>query len=117
MPQGQVIGRVSVRVLPDTSDFRRKAQKDLDRIEKQLKVEIPAKPVMTGFMSELLSEIRKINQQNRTMDSRKVRIYTKLALTNIPQELRKAIRRYEDVAKSEKRSEEHTSELQSRENL
>src|SRR5690606_39441211 len=39
--------------------------------------------------------------QNRTMDSRKVRIYTKLALTNIPQELRKAIRRYEDVAKSE----------------
>src|SRR5690606_17151924 len=102
MPQGQVIGRVSVRVLPAPSDVRRKPQKDLDRIEKQLKVEIPAKPVMTGFMSELLSEIRKINQQNRTMDSRKVRIYTKLALTNIPQELRKAIRRYEDVAKSEK---------------
>ena len=27
MPAGQVIGRVSVKVLPDTDDFRRKAEK------------------------------------------------------------------------------------------
>ncbi|MGM9381117.1 phage tail protein [Streptomyces antibioticus] len=102
MPAGQVIGRVSVRVLPDTSEFRRKAQKDLDRIEKQLEVRVELKPVMGNFVSDMLKEIRKLNQQNRSMDSRKVRIYTKIALSNIPEELRKAIRRYEDVAKSEK---------------
>lgn len=102
MPQGQVIGRVSVRVLPDTSDFRKKAQDDLDRIEKRLAVEIPAKPVMTGFLSELLKEIREINRQNRSQDSRKIRLHTKLSLSNVGEELRKAIRRYEDAARSEK---------------
>ncbi|MFG2923880.1 hypothetical protein ACGFYA_20520 [Streptomyces sp. NPDC048305] len=102
MPQGQVIGRVSVRVLPDTDDFRRQAQKQLDKIEKQLEVKVEVKPVMGNFVSEMLKEVRKINQQNRSMNSRKVRLYTTLALSNIPQELRKAIRRYEDVAKSEK---------------
>lgn len=102
MPAGQVIGRVSVRVLPDTSEFRRKAQKDLDRIEGQLKVKVELVPVMGNFVSEMLKEIRELNRQNRSTDSRKVRIYTKIALSNIPEELRKAIRRYEDVAKSEK---------------
>ncbi|MEU0344243.1 hypothetical protein ABZ092_36215 [Streptomyces bobili] len=102
MPQGQVIGRVSVRVLPDTDDFRRQAQKQLDKIEKQLEVKVEVKPVMGNFVSEMLKEVRKINQQNRSMNSRKVRLYTTLALSNIPEELRKAVRRYEDVAKSEK---------------
>ncbi|MEV5330863.1 phage tail protein [Streptomyces werraensis] len=102
MPAGQVIGRVSVRVLPDTSEFRRRAQKDLDRIEKQLKVNVELVPVMGNFVSEMLKEIRKLNQQNRQMNSRKVRLYTTLALSNIPNELRKAVRRYEDIAKSEK---------------
>ncbi|QAY15841.1 tape measure protein [Streptomyces phage TinaBelcher] len=89
-------------MLPDTSEFRRKAQKDLDRIEKQLEAKVELKPVMGNFVSDMLKEIRKINQQNRSMDSRKVRIYTTIARSNIPEELRKAIRRYEDVAKSEK---------------
>jgi phage-related protein len=103
MPQGQVIGRVSVRVLPDTSSFKRTAQRELDKIERQLNdIEVSLKPVMTGFVSEMLTEIRKINQQNRQMNSRKVRLYTTLSLTNIPEEVRKAVRRYEDVATSEK---------------
>lgn len=102
MPQGQVIGRVSVRVLPDTSEFRSKAQRQLSKIEKQLTVNVEVKPVMGNFVGEMLKEIRNLNQQNRRMDSRKVRIYTKMALSNIAEELRKAVRRYEDIAKSEK---------------
>lgn len=35
-PGGQVIGRVSIKVLPDTSDFRRRLKNALDRIEKQV---------------------------------------------------------------------------------
>lgn len=35
-PGGRVIGRVSVKVLPDTSEFRRKAKNQIDRIEKNL---------------------------------------------------------------------------------
>ncbi|MEU7905892.1 hypothetical protein [Actinoplanes sp. NPDC049118] len=33
---GTIIGRIAVKVMPDTSDFRAAAQRDLDRIEKQL---------------------------------------------------------------------------------
>ncbi|MBQ0949248.1 MULTISPECIES: hypothetical protein [unclassified Streptomyces] len=102
MPQGQIIGRVSVRVLPDTSEFRGKAQRQLSKIEKQLKVNVEVNPVMGNFVSEMMKQVRKLNQQNRSMDTRKVRLYTKLALTNIPEELRKAVRRYEDRATSEK---------------
>jgi len=32
MPTGRVIGRVSVKVLPDTDDFKHKARNDLERI-------------------------------------------------------------------------------------
>lgn len=39
---GVVIGRVSVKVTPDTSDFRRDLKNDLDRIEKGLSLQIDA---------------------------------------------------------------------------
>lgn len=102
MPAGQVIGRVSVRVLPDTSEFRRKAQTDLDRIEKQLEVEVPAKLDTSSLLRSMLEEVREINRQNKAQDSRKIRLYTRIDTGTIPNELRKAIRRYEDLAKAEK---------------
>ncbi|MFE9924264.1 hypothetical protein ACFYQA_22580 [Streptomyces sp. NPDC005774] len=100
MPQGQVIGRVSVRVLPDTSDFRRRTQKELDKAEKQLEVKVQVKPVMTGFLSEMLSEVRKINQQNRQSNARKIRLYTRIDTSTMTGELAKAIRTYNNKART-----------------
>ncbi|MGW8630609.1 phage tail protein [Streptomyces sp. NPDC055793] len=100
MPQGQVIGRVSVRVLPDTDNFRRQAQKDLDRIEKQLKAEVDVKPNMIGFLTEMLTEIRKINQQNRQSNARKIKLYTRIDTSTMSGELAKAIRAYNAKARS-----------------
>ncbi|MEX1655513.1 hypothetical protein ABZ960_20390 [Streptomyces pseudovenezuelae] len=100
MPAGQVIGRVSVRVLPDTSEFRRKAQKDLDREEKALKVEVQVMPNMAGFERELLTEIGKINQRNRQSDARKVKLYTRLDTSTMTGELAKTIRAYNAKARS-----------------
>lgn len=102
MAVGQVIGRVSIKVLPDTSDFRRDAQRELDRIESRLEVEVAAKLDMSQFSRDLLSEIRKINQRNRIMDSRKVRIYTTIGRDGMNQEISRAVADYNRRAQSEK---------------
>ncbi|ATI18640.1 tape measure protein [Streptomyces phage Amethyst] len=118
MPQGQVIGRVSVRVLPDTSEFRSKASKQLAKVEKQLKVEVQVLPNMAGFERQLLTEIGKISQRNRQSDARKVKIYTRIDTSTMSGELAKAIRRYNDKARSgskvQLQSELNTGEIKLR---
>ncbi|MFH8414354.1 hypothetical protein [Streptomyces collinus] len=118
MPQGQVIGRVSVRVLPDTSEFRSKAGKQLSKIEKQLKVEVQVLPNMAGFERQLLTEIGKISQRNRQSDARKVKIYTRIDTSTMSGELAKAIRRYSDKARTgskvQLQSELNTGEMKIR---
>ncbi|MEU0674467.1 hypothetical protein ABZ330_16505 [Streptomyces sp. NPDC006172] len=100
MPQGQVIGRVSVRVLPNTDDFKRTAQNQLDRIEDKLEVKVQVMPNMAGFERELLTEVSKINQRNRNSDARKVRLYTRIDTSTMTGELAKAIRQYNAKARS-----------------
>ncbi|MET8111178.1 phage tail protein [Streptomyces prasinus] len=93
MPQGQVIGRVSVRVLPDTSNFRRQAEKQLDRIEKQIKpVAIHTRLDMTGFTRDMIKQIREINRVNRTTDARKIRFKTMISVDGMNQEIKRAVR-------------------------
>lgn len=102
MPAGQVIGRVSVRVLPDTDQFRRQAQKDLDRIEKQLEVKVQAKIDLTSGLRDALTELRRINQENRTNDGRKMRIYTTIATSTMDEEITKALRKLQEKADGRK---------------
>ncbi|MGW7434725.1 hypothetical protein [Streptomyces sp. NPDC054849] len=44
MPDGQVVGRVAIRILPDTSKFKEEARKELEQAEKGL--EVKAKVVL-----------------------------------------------------------------------
>lgn len=93
MPEaGQVVGRISVKILPDTSDFRQKAQKDLDRIEKRLKVEVPTAVDMTGAKRDLLEGIRAINAENASKDSRKIKFRTGISTVGMAAEIKKAVR-------------------------
>ncbi|WLW38495.1 tail length tape measure protein [Streptomyces phage Vanseggelen] len=101
-PGGQVIGRVSVKVLPDTSDFRRQAEKALDRIEKTLKLTIGTKIDMSGASREYLEELRKINQRNRNMDSRKIRFHTTISTDGMTQAISTARRRLQEKADQSK---------------
>jgi ArsR family metal-binding transcriptional regulator len=100
MPQGQVIGRVSVRVLPDTSEFRRKAENQLAKDEKKLKVEVQVMPNMAGFERQLLTEVGKISQRNRQSDARKVKIYTRIDTSTMTGEISRALRQYNAKARS-----------------
>lgn len=93
MPQGQVVGRISVRVFPDTDKFRSTLEKQLDRIEKAVKpVAIQARLDMTGFQREMVQQIRDINRVNRTSDSRKIRFKSMLSTDGMNQEIKKAVR-------------------------
>jgi phage-related protein len=97
-----VIGRVSVKVLPDTSDFRREAEKALNKIEKTLKLTVATKVDMSGASREFLEELRKINQRNRNMDSRKIRFHTTISTDGMVQEISTARRRLQEKADQQK---------------
>jgi phage-related protein len=60
---GQIIGRVSIKVFPDTSSFRGQLRRDLEKIERSLKVEIPTSANMAGAKRDVLRGIREINAQ------------------------------------------------------
>lgn len=87
-----IIGRVAVKVLPDTTDFRRDTQRKLDALEKSLKIEIPTTVDMTGAKRDMIESIRKINAENRTMGSRKIRLYTTISTAGMRDAANKAVR-------------------------
>jgi phage-related protein len=97
-----VIGRVSVKVLPDTSNFRREAEKALNKIEKTLKLSVATKVDMSGASREFLTELRKINQRNRNMDSRKIRFHTTISTDGMTEAITVARRRLQQKADQNK---------------
>ncbi|MFD7738060.1 hypothetical protein [Kitasatospora sp. NPDC059800] len=88
-----------MRVLPDTDDFRAKAQVQLDRIEKQLKVTVAAKIDTAGLQRDLLTQIREINARNKTTDARKVRFYTAISTTGMSRAVQQAARDLQQLAR------------------
>lgn len=59
MPNAQVVGRVAIRILPDTSKFKEDARAELEKIEKSL--EVKAKVVLDG--DGIKEEAKKIRAQ------------------------------------------------------
>ncbi|WKU46740.1 hypothetical protein Q3V23_23240 [Streptomyces sp. VNUA116] len=102
MPAGQVIGRVAVRVLPDTDNFRREAQKTLDRVEQTLKLTVPTTVDMSGASREYLEELRKINARNRAADSRKIRFHTTISKDGMTEAVSRALRQLQEKADQRK---------------
>ncbi|ANT41090.1 tail length tape measure protein [Streptomyces phage Nanodon] len=102
-PGGQSIGRVSVKVLPDTSRFKRDAEKALERIEKTLDpIKISTKIDMSGASREFLTELRKINQRNRQSDSRKIRFHTTISKDGMTEAVSRAVRQIQEKADQRK---------------
>ncbi|WP_159795642.1 hypothetical protein [Puerhibacterium puerhi] len=74
---GVTIGRVSVRVYPDTSNFRRDLKRQLEQIENRLKLTVDA--VLNTKMLEKHADAV-VTRMNRTSERRKRRIYFEAAL-------------------------------------
>lgn len=58
-PGGREVGRVSIRVTPDTAGFRRDLQREIEAVENSLKVTIPVDfDVDTGGLQAQLQAVR-----------------------------------------------------------
>ncbi|WP_411120607.1 hypothetical protein [Streptomyces sp. x-19] len=102
MATGQIIGRVAVKVLPNTDDFRKQAERQLDRIEQQLKLTVATKIDMSGASREFVEELRKINKRNKQSDARKIRFYTTISTDGMATAVRNAARELQHRANGQK---------------
>lgn len=70
----KVIGRVAVRVMPDTSEFRRNAQRELDKIEKALNLKVQIKLDTKNLANELNKVKDQINRWRKGVSPVKVKV-------------------------------------------
>lgn len=87
-----IIGRVAIKVLPDVSEFRKDAQRRLDAAEKGLKAKVAVVFDMTGAKRELIQNIRTLNAENKAIDARKIKLFTKVSTVGLRDSLREAVR-------------------------
>lgn len=71
-PGGFEVGRVSIRVLPDMSKFRKELKRELEKIEKSLKVEIPVELNTKAARAQL----KALDQAVDRLDGRTININT-----------------------------------------
>lgn len=80
MPGSTIIGRVSVKVVPDTREFRAKTKSELDGAAKGLKVKIPVELDFDKVAEDLR---RSISLLQGYADANPVKIRTKLERTDL----------------------------------
>lgn len=103
MSNGQIIGRVAVKVVPDTTDFRDEAKVKLEKIENRLpKVKVQAKFDETGLKTEILKAVRSINQDLRSNDAYKVKLRATISNVGMKGAIRDAVRELNALASGER---------------
>ncbi|MGP3686246.1 hypothetical protein ACTVZO_16325 [Streptomyces sp. IBSNAI002] len=90
-----IVGRIAVKVMPDTSGFKEDLKKKLEKIEHDLAITIRTKADATGARKDVLEAVRAINADNKKTDTRKIRFYTKLDLAGMSGEVTRAVREYQ----------------------
>lgn len=99
---GVVIGRVSVKVWPDTSEFRRKLKDDLEREEERLKVLIPIDFDKRQALRALRNTVRELNAEVRDQDKYKVKLQATISDKGMKKEVRRAAEKMTALAKDDK---------------
>lgn len=69
-PGGFSVGRVSIQVVPDTSDFRKKLQAELKKEIKGLKVEIP----VDVNAKKAVAQLKALDRVTKRLDNRRINI-------------------------------------------
>ncbi|MEU3265119.1 hypothetical protein [Streptomyces bacillaris] len=93
-----IVGRIAVKVMPDTTGFKQDLKTKLEKIESDLAITIRTKADAAGARADVLKAVRDINRDNKSTDSRKIRFYTKLDLTGLSTEVKKAVQAYQQRA-------------------
>ncbi|AUG87147.1 tail length tape measure protein [Streptomyces phage Attoomi] len=64
-PGGREAGRLSIKVLPDTSNFAGSLQRYLDRIERRARVQVQAVPDLADFRQRLNTQLSRVRARVR----------------------------------------------------
>ncbi|MGW3336212.1 hypothetical protein ACWDCL_01860 [Streptomyces sp. NPDC001009] len=97
MADANIVGSIAVKVMPDTSGFKDDLKKKLEKIEHDIAITIRTKADPAGARKDVLEGVRDINRDNKS-DSRKIRFYTKLDLSGMATEVKKAATAYQQRA-------------------
>lgn len=88
-PGGTEVGRVSVKAVPDTANFRRDLEKDLKEIQKEVSLEVPVELDIEHAklqIDEIKAELKSIKDQTVT-----VKINQKSGLSGVQKDLKKTL--------------------------
>lgn len=99
MAKTVIIGKVAVKVHPDTTGFKREAERELRDDERRMEFRIPTKLNIAGALRDLVAELRKINAENKVMDSRKVRVYAKIETSDLDRQYHQLRRDLEELSR------------------
>lgn len=101
MPNAVPIGKVAIKVLPDTSTFKRDTEVKLEKIEQQLTVKLSTVIDITSAKRDLLEKLRVFNNENKSMDSRKVRLTAKIDTAGMRRSIRDTVREFNIAARDQ----------------
>ncbi|MFE0104132.1 hypothetical protein [Streptomyces sp. NPDC059009] len=102
MSDANIVGRIAVKVMPDTSGFKRDLKEQLKRIENDLAITIQTKADATGARRDVLDIVRGINRDNKSTDARKIRFYTTIDDNGMARAVKEAAVKLREKAKREK---------------
>ena len=100
MPAGTaIIGRVAVKVIPDTSKFKEELRAKIDKDEKSAPpFRLNTTVDMKGALIALREGLLKINAENAQMDSRKIKFRTTISSIGMPSAINQAVRELNALA-------------------
>ncbi|WP_327175475.1 hypothetical protein OG599_09250 [Streptomyces sp. NBC_01335] len=102
MSDANIVGRIAVKVMPDTSGFKKDLKEQLRRIESDLSVTIQTKADATGARRDVLQIVRDINRDNKATDARKIRFFTAIDGNGMARAVKEAAIKLREKAKHEK---------------
>lgn len=97
---GVTVGRVSIKVLPDTSDFRKDLKRKLEAITKNLKAEVGATVRASELARELRSAVRDVNAVAKVSDSLKLKVPVVIDTSGVAMHLAAEIAKLNALAKT-----------------
>jgi phage-related protein len=98
----QVIGKVAVKVIPDTKGFRRAAQNALTKEEKGLKIEVGARVNEQELASAARTAVNRVNKLIKGKDAWRVRFGAAFSVPDLRQAVNRAVYDLSVLARKEK---------------
>lgn len=95
---GPIIGRIAIKVLPNTKSFRKELKRDLDRIEDQVKVQVSAELRKNTLDISVRQGVSDVNRKSyRKAEGYVVKLRAELDIDELDRKIRSIVDRVNDA--------------------